>query len=444
MKHLVSASRMTVAALFFSAGAFALSACAADGDTGDRASGAWLQDQPSGEYDPVEDGDWEGEPEDFPDDPSADWSLWVDLGGTMKSEASCLAFGAQERLCFVRGPGGGLQMIRWTPEDGWEPWRDLGGRPASRTLCIATGIERDVLCAAAGKDGDLIVLARTNEGWDDWQSLGGNILYHPRCAAWTDRGGAQGLSCFAHSGEGKMVARHWRSDDGWTGWQGYAGDVNQAPFCMTGGEGRLDCFARTEKDSLQHLVLSIPAGGVPERLQGGWTDLGGRFDTTPNCTRFEDGSMDCFMRGNKASLRWISYRDGAWSNFVKLGGRLSGRPECLVRDADHLACYYRDKKSKHLFRLTYDRPTDQWSDVSSLGGFLRARPECTLGGPAIDPDAADFAGEDIASSNVIHCFVRGRGNALWWLADDGIEAAPVFFDPEDLDGPEDDFQDAPL
>lgn len=81
------------------------------------------------------------------------WSAWASLGGTLKEQPSCLAFGANGIECFAQTSRNTLWRVSYNGT-AWAAGQDLGGSIASRATCLSPAAGR-IDCFAPGTDGVL-------------------------------------------------------------------------------------------------------------------------------------------------------------------------------------------------------------------------------------------------------------------------------------------------
>lgn len=94
-----------------------------------------------------------------------------DLGGTLASAPTAVAWAVDQAEVFAIFPDGGLWNRYWDGTS-WHPWESLGGKldPGSSPACSSWGAERlDVF--ARGRDG--VTWHRWWDGsrWVDWERL---------------------------------------------------------------------------------------------------------------------------------------------------------------------------------------------------------------------------------------------------------------------------------
>jgi hypothetical protein len=96
---------------------------------------------------------------------------WLDLEGTLASNAAAASWGDDETQVFAIQGDGQVWNRYWDGED-WHPWETLGGSFAGQPAAAARDADRiDVF--AIGRDGVLRHRWWDGERWVEWEDVDG-------------------------------------------------------------------------------------------------------------------------------------------------------------------------------------------------------------------------------------------------------------------------------
>jgi hypothetical protein len=217
-------------------------------------------------------------------------------------------------------------------------------------------------------------------------------------ATWRDR---KHLDVLRRAAGGELEHRTWTPRAGWSGWDGAGGDdIDSAPAAAWVTPNRLVAVALLDDDRL----------AWRRWRPGGWTEwrrLGGRVTSAP-AVASRDGRLDVFARDRDGSVlhkTWTEAR--GWKPWADLGGTTTSVPAAGWRTGRILHVFARSTSGQLEVR-TLERGT--WSGWSSLGGALTSGPAASSG----DPGALNvFVRSD--DGTVRHRYTTGGWSAWYGL-----------------------------
>jgi len=271
--------------------------------------------------------------------------------------------------------------------------------------------------------------------WSHWESLGGNIIEAPSCVSW----GENRIDCFARSGQA-MLHRWWNGTQ-WGGWESLGGSLLNAPNCVSWGANRIDCFVRWSDQAMWHRAWD-------GSQWGGWETFVGGILESPNCVSWGEERIDCFARGADHAMLHRWWDGHQWLGWENLGGAMLGAPNCVSREQARIDCFAQGP-DQAMWHIRWDGV--QWHAWESLAGVILESPNCVswaakrLDCFARGPDQAmrhigwtDRTGwggwenlggagailsapNCVSWTNHINCFVRWSDQAIRFIEWDGTQ-----------------------
>ena len=331
------------------------------------------------------------------DDPQEIAGVYRNLGGTAQTRPCCVKSGPRRVDCFVQGTTAQVDWI-YVDHGKVSDWVTLEGAVLGDIECVSRedGVI-DVL--ALDKTGMLMDRTYMDDTWSEWKTVGGPYMEVPSCVVRAPRvincmgrkmndnslqhvgqdGGvwkyhddfpgewaSSPLVCSAQSrddfdcfGSGESMLLHakfWTSGD-WSSWESLGARGYKRPSVTTYKRSpRRDVFAMSaETKGIVHIL-------VFNKAEQPWEDLGGVFDSVPECVAYGDGLIYCFAVGEESYLYFNSLdydRRSGWtpdSTFQFLE-----TPSCVLleREADDLKQYIvctGRAVGQEVIQITYELP----------------------------------------------------------------------------------------
>ncbi len=179
-----------------------------------------------------------------------------------------------------------------------------------------------------------------------------------------------------------------------------------SPSCVSWGPGRIDCFARGPRNTLEHIWYA----GRWSR----WEDLGGSLSSSPSAVSWGPGRLDVFARDGAGNLAQ-KYYDGSWK-WANLGPPTSGYgdvaemdsgPGCAALRDGRITCWLiatlrapQFPRPLRSFWIRHYRPKGGWTQwyKGDNTGTIRDTPSVI----AFDNSIVEY----------VEVFMRGAGNKL--------------------------------
>ncbi|WP_433614707.1 S8 family serine peptidase [Dactylosporangium sp. CA-139114] len=245
---------------------------------------------------------------------SADWSGWMDLGGTIQGDPAVLynpRFGTTEVYARLSNNHLGYRYF----SGGWSPWIDLGGSLAGNPAVIYNPTYGTTEVYARTSANSLAYVYYAG-GWSGWTDLGGaltgdpGVLYNPKFGT---------TEAYAVTGGGLAYVYYL---GGWSGWTGLGGSVQGTPAVLYNPKyGTTEVYLRTSGNQLSYVYY---LGGW-----SGWTGLGGTLDQDPGVVyNRSSGTTEVYVHTTGSELQYVYYL-GGWSGWNNLGGSNTGAPSVL-------------------------------------------------------------------------------------------------------------------
>ena len=309
------------------------------------------------------------------------------LGAKAQSRPCCTSWGPGHVDCFIRGPKSNVLHIS-IDKGVYSDWEDLGGIIVDEIECISRDIGIiDVL--VLGTNTGLYIKTFSDGKWSGWVSKGGQLMEVPSCAVRTPsiidcmlRGSAnQGyhigtvdgewgtykdlggslfspigcssrtetmLNCFV-SGMDLHLNQIYKSQE--SEWHDYADLgclVKGRPSVTTWDRYRMDVFTLgVETNSVMHKIYNDDG-----KWQKDWVDLGGVFDSAPDCVTTGVGKIHCFAVGEESYLYRNAFDGMKWSSWKRSFGFFLETPSCVVSNENEVTCAIR-RFNKEVVLLTY-------------------------------------------------------------------------------------------
>ncbi len=240
------------------------------------------------------------------------------------------------------------------------------------------------------------VSAGVFQSWANWFDLGGDFNSEPAAVSW----GSGRTDLVARKTDGDIYIKTY-SGGAWSGWSWLdspPGGAASAPAITSWGPGRLDVFVRGTDDSLWQRTFQN--SWEPTWIKRG----GGTFRGKPAVTSWGVNRIDVAVHGMDDAL-WTTWFDGTWHGYATRGGELYhsgttyGAPTIASRGINTLDIFFRGMDSR-LWQKNWNGSA--WSNYIQLGGVITG-----------DPGAIGKSGAssrlDIVAPNTDH------GNpGVWW------------------------------
>jgi alpha-galactosidase len=228
----------------------------------------------------------------------------TDLGGSTSASPALVRFDDDNAAVFARDTDGVLRQKSMV--DGrWGGWTSLGGPARGKILgqpaAFASSGRIDLF--VRGTDNAAYHRTFTHNRWGAWQRLGGTLTDSPS-VAFT---GPDDWTLFARGADGRVWTRD--QETGWTS-IGAPGDtpIYGRPGAATISSGTL-VAVRTPDDSVWY-----------RRKTGGnwsdWVSLGGVISGSPTLVASAD-RVYLFARAGDYTLWQLNFVDGAWGGWFK-------------------------------------------------------------------------------------------------------------------------------
>src|SRR6476469_5674833 len=228
----------------------------------------------------------------------------TDLGGDTSASRALVRFDDGNAAVFARGADGRLRQK--SEVDGrWHGWTTLGGPTHGRIL------GQPVAFASTGRI-DLFVRGTDNAAyhrtfvdhrWGDWQRLGGTLTDSPS-VAFT---GPTDWTLFARGADGRVWPR-----DRASGWTSIGAPDDTPTYCRPGA-------ATVSAGTV--VAVRMPDDSVWYRRKSGgawsdWVSLGGVVSGSPTLVASAD-RVYLFARASDYTLWQLNFVDGAWGGWFK-------------------------------------------------------------------------------------------------------------------------------
>ncbi|MFF3830507.1 glycoside hydrolase family 27 protein [Streptomyces sp. NPDC002458] len=152
------------------------------------------------------------------------------------------------------------------------------------------------------------------------------------------------------------------------------GRIVGAPVAHTNGHGRIDVFVRGADDAAYRLSYA-------DGRWGRWQKLGGRLADTPAVAYESPGRWTLFARGTDGRIQVRGPRTG-WTSFDgPAGASLYGRPAVATDAAGRTHLVVRADDDS--VRTRVQDASGTWSDWSSLGGTVSGSPTLVADGQQV-------------------------------------------------------------
>lgn len=238
---------------------------------------------------------------------------YQNLFGSITSGPAVAAWGSGRIDIFARGTSGQL-MHKIYDGDVYGTWKDLLGSLAAESSPGAIGgalHSLDVL--VRGADNALWHKYTTGSGgWSRWELVDDTMAITSGPAVASVSTGH--LEVFARGTGGALFRKTW--DGAWGPWESLGGAVKLGsdPAAISWGPQRLDVFVRGTDDALYHRAFT----GL---FWSEWEKLGGKLTSSPAVASPGPGKLEVFARGANNTIWQISYDyyAGGWSAWKDLG-----------------------------------------------------------------------------------------------------------------------------
>lgn len=175
-------------------------------------------------------------------------------------------------------------------------------------------------------------------------------------------------------------------------WRDLGGAITSDPAAVSWGPDRIDVFARSSRNSLEHIAF---AGGN----WSGWEDLGGVITSGPAAATLGPGVLYAFARGQDGAM-WVRQYVADWGGWIgwrRLGGPITSDPVAVANGSGSVVVFARGSDNRcWQGSISLSSPWSGWSAVP--GGFVMTS------GPAV---ASWRDGWDL------DLFARGDNGQLW-------------------------------
>ncbi len=286
-----------------------------------------------------------------------------------KRSIEAVSWGCDRLDAFAVGTDTSLYHKWWTGPADDRTWDNLGG------IC------KSPPAAVSSKRGSLDVFVRgtdrtvfvrhfngSSSSWSAYQGLGGVGTGNLAAVSWgPDLVGVLGLN--------EYYGGTWRMRNGTTwapAWEALGGTFKSELAALSWGPGRIDLFGIGSDESI--FTKAYTAG----RWAPSYTSLGGTFVSPPTVVSRGPGRLDVFaVDKTTGGLLQKTYADGAWSDWMALGGG-----PLLSAVTAHTSSSFGAERID-VFALggndtvvgkTYDGLTDNWGNWVSHGAAFDSKP----------------------------------------------------------------------
>ena len=320
----------------------------------------------------------------------------INLGGKAQTRPCCVSSGLQRVDCFVKGPTAEVQWI-YVHHGDYSDWVTLEGTIHGDIECVSRndGVI-DVL--ALDETGMLMDKTYIHHTWSEWKIVGGPYMEVPSCAArmawiidcmgrmandaslqhighgfdgswryhddfpgeWASspvvcsRRSLVDFDCFG-SGESMLLhGKFWISGE-WSPWTSLSARGHKRPSIATWGTSlRMHLFAMAvETTGIVHIPINVKA-------EEPWEDLGGVFDSVPECVAYGHDLVYCFAVGEESYLYFNSLDLDGWSGWSRSTSfQFLETPSCVLERKEfvfeqyYIVCTGR-AVGQDVIQITYD------------------------------------------------------------------------------------------
>ena len=266
------------------------------------------------------------------------YSKWEDLGGTIIDEIECVSRDVGFIDVLVLGTNIAL-FINTFSGGKWSGWQSKGGELMEVPSC-AVRTHSTVGCMVRNKLNEGHYIAAVDGEWTEYTNLGLTLFGPFGCTSLNK----DHFASFAASIDLTLVEKFQISAEWLPGYSDHGGQVKGRPSVTSWkSNNRMDIFALNAKNN-SVVLLTHGAKGWEK-----WVDLGGVFDSPPECVTTSVGKIHCFAVGNGSYL-YRNFFDGEkWSGWEKSFGFFLETPSCVVSNKDEITCAIRSFNKEVVF-----------------------------------------------------------------------------------------------